>query len=1045
MKEVPMSPTLLIHIPGQPVREVKLEKDAYILGRAQGCDIVIAAPVVSRQHGKLTRQGADWVYTDLDSRNGSLVDGQRVQTVALRDGKRLQLGKESGRAVMITFQMAAPAESPAVEAADQTVEAVEICPHCGVPLRAGSAFCLSCGRNLASAPPPPARAPETAFMEIVPELVVNALGESGKGYPLAKPVMRVGRASDNEIVIASRLVSNHHLRVENQSGKVTVTDLNSTNGTQVNGVRIPPNQSYPLQPGDVMRVGDLHGNSIQITFGGLAGGLRTQAAGKLDLGKLTSQPSVLIGRLPSCDLYMPHPSVSKNHAMITRQDGEISIRDLGSRNGTFVNGTRVNYVRLRDGDEIQVGPFRLVYDGRRQNLAGSRPLGHRLDAIRLVRQVKGGVTILDDVSVSIQSSEFVALVGGSGAGKSTLMKALNGYEPATKGQLLIDGGDLYSRLDMYRTEMGYVPQDDIIHRELPVRLALWYAAKLRLPDASSHEIEKAIDDALNAVEMMEHQNKRVKNLSGGQRKRVSIASELLAQPTLFFLDEPTSGLDPGLEKKMMYDLKRLADQGRTIVLVTHATTNIEQCDYVAFMAKGRLAYYGPPREAPGFFDAQDFADIYQKLSCEIDPDRGTPPQPEIKPDYDAYVSSHGRGGSSSGRVSASLLWAERFRKSSMYQKYITDRQSKIHASRQPDVARSIRRRTTPAPISFLQQTYYLARRNFDLIRHDVRTLIVLLVMLPMIGLLFGFSTGGQNWWLTGKGWESQYKEATTNVWRLTGKNWESKPGKFATIQAAMEHELKGRPKDTTNQYTPFQDASTLVTMLALALTQGGTFAASYEIVKERPIFQRERAVNLSVWAYVLSKVLVLSLFAIFQVAGVLLMISFFVDLNVPGIIFADFSILELFISLYLAILASIALGLLISALVPSTDVVLYVILAQLFLQIVLTAALFPVDRSIASYVTPGYWATDAMSSIVDLPGLDKKGISCAVSEQPNPETGVKELITNCGSAKSDQPNLAYYDHKAGHLMFSWFAMGSQLVVFTLLTIIVQSRKRAGKD
>jgi len=248
------------------------------------------------------------------------------------------------------------------------------------------------------------------------------------------------------------------------------------------------------------------------------------------------------------------------------------------------------------------------------------------------------------------------------------MKALNGYEPATKGQLLIDGEDLYSRLDMYRTEMGYVPQDDIIHRELPVRLALWYAAKLRLPDASSHEIKEAIDDALKAVEMTEHQNKRVKDLSGGQRKRVSIASELLAQPTLFFLDEPTSGLDPGLEKKMMYDLKRLADQGRTIVLVTHATTNIEQCDYVAFMAKGRLAYYGPPKEASTFFETQDFADIYQKLSYEIDPDRGAQPQPELESEYQEYVSaSNERDSLPSKKVSASVLWAERFRKSALYQ------------------------------------------------------------------------------------------------------------------------------------------------------------------------------------------------------------------------------------------------------------------------------------------------------------------------------------------------------------------------------------------
>ena len=1041
-----MKSILIIHIPPGDTRQVELTRDAYDLGRLPGNDIVVPAQVVSRKHGRLERKGADWVYTDLNSQNGSLVDGQRVQQVILQNGTRLQLGRDPARAVTITFQIAEQAEGPemdatrVVDSADHPARADSpavnriqemgaTCPRCHVPLRPESHFCPNCGHNIVT---PPAHMPETVDFAISPEtnpeFVIHETGGRAQAYALSKPVMRIGRAADNDIVVSSKLVSNHHLQVESRGGKVLVTDLNSTNGTILNGIRIPPSQGVPLHLGDVMRVGDLNGNSIQIAYGGAAeGGLRTRAVETLDLAKLAAQPSVVIGRAPSSDLVMPHPSVSKNHAMITRQNGEIWIRDLGSRNGTFLNGTRIAQSRLRNGDEIRVGPFHLVYNGQEQNLAGSRRLGHRLDAIRLIRQVKGGATILNDVSVSIQSSEFVALVGGSGAGKSTLMKALNGYEPATKGQLLIDGQDLYSQLDMLRTEMGYVPQDDIIHRELPVRLALWYAAKLRLPDASGQEINKTIDDALKSVEMVEHQNKRVKDLSGGQRKRVSIACELLAQPTLFFLDEPTSGLDPGLEKKMMYDLKRLADQGRTIVLVTHATTNIEQCDYVAFMARGRLAYYGPPKEAPAFFDTQDFADIYQKLGYEIDPDHGAQPVPELKAEYQEYAAA-----SNTRKVSAGVIWAEKFRKSPLYQKYVAGKQANIHASRQPDVARGVRS-SKPAPISFIQQTYYLARRHFDLIRHDVRTLIILLAMLPMIGLLFGAVSG--NWWLTGKGWENKAGDVVTT-----------------NIKDAMISDLKGQPKETSNTFTPYQDASTLVMMIALALTQGGTFAASYEIVKERPIFQRERAVNLSVWSYVLSKVAVLSLFAVIQVGATLLMISLFVNLDVPGIIFTDFSILEIFISLYLAILASISLGLFISAIVPSTDVVLYVILAQLFLQIVLTGTLFPLPSNPASYAVPGYWATDALSSITDLPRLDKEGISCVVKEVPdenniNMTTGQPnlKLDTICDKAESKAESLKNYDHEAGHLIFSWFAMGAQLMVFTLLTIFVQSRKKSGRD
>ncbi len=169
--------------------------------------------------------------------------------------------------------------------------------------------------------------------------------------------------------------------------------------------------------------------------------------------------------------------------------------------------------------------------------------------------------------------------------------------------------------------IGYVPQDDILHRGLRVAEALRYSAQLRFPpDMSSAEIERRIDKVLEDVEMVAQKDQVINSLSGGQRKRVSIAAELLAEPRLFFLDEPTSGLDPGLEKKMMYTLRRLADAGRTIVLVTHATANITQCDHVCFLSQGRLAYYGPPEETFTFFGvtSHDFADVYDKVD-DIDP------------------------------------------------------------------------------------------------------------------------------------------------------------------------------------------------------------------------------------------------------------------------------------------------------------------------------------------------------------------------------------------------------------------------------------------
>ncbi len=239
---------------------------------------------------------------------------------------------------------------------------------------------------------------------------------------------------------------------------------------------------------------------------------------------------------------------------------------------------------------------------------------------------------------------FVALVGGSGAGKSTLMDALNGLRPAQKGTVLYNNVDYYHAVAAFSTQLGYVPQDDIVHRDLTVERALYYAARLRLPsDFTKEQIQWRIDEVLEDVEMTERRKLLVSKLSGGQRKRVSIALELLANPGIFFLDEPTSGLDPGLDRKMMMLLRQLADRGRTIILVTHATNNINICDYVCFLAQGgRLAYYGPPNEAKTYFEKVDFAEIYSTLEpTKEQPD--IPIQAEERflasPDYQHYIAN----------------------------------------------------------------------------------------------------------------------------------------------------------------------------------------------------------------------------------------------------------------------------------------------------------------------------------------------------------------------------------------------------------------------
>ena len=509
------------------------------------------------------------------------------------------------------------------------------CPNCNAPIQPNAQFCPVCGHALRGGVASGAMGVGTLVMPKAerPVLVINWPGGQKDERPLDRPVMRLGRAPDNDIIVNFPTVSGHHLRLESdgQAGELKVTDLGSTNGTLHNGLQMPANAPRTVYAGDVLRIGDLNGNSLSLALKGPSGGgLQTRPLGMQQLAQLQQ---AVIGRDAACEVHLDHPSVSRRHAEIRRQpDGSFVIRDRGSANGTFVDGQRVvAWMPLAKGAVVQIGPYKLVYDLEAKALTTSMSRGHRLDTVNLGKQVGGGRMILTDVSLAVLAGEFVSLVGGSGAGKSTLLRAMNGFNPATQGQMLIDGEQLYPNLDAYRMIMGYVPQDDIIHRELTVGKALYYAAKLRLPDAGKAEIEKRTHDVLEMVDMSAHVHKPVRILSGGQRKRVSIAVELLAQPDLLFLDEPTSGLDPGLEKKMMYDLNRLADRGKTVVLVTHATANIEQCDHVAFLSQGYLSYYGPPGDAIQYFQAQDFADIYLKLTQEVNPAEGKPPPDRSDP------------------------------------------------------------------------------------------------------------------------------------------------------------------------------------------------------------------------------------------------------------------------------------------------------------------------------------------------------------------------------------------------------------------------------
>jgi ABC-type multidrug transport system ATPase subunit len=454
------------------------------------------------------------------------------------------------------------------------------------------------------------------LMQGIPSLEVTTnSGTARKSYPLNKLVLTIGRDPASDIVIPDQTVSGQHLQITREGDHYVLVHPHpkrekTTNGLLYQGKKISGSEPFrkELAPGDVFRIGDEEGTLVTLTYhdGNAAPeeALSPIKPIKLDAAELT------IGRHADNTVVLPHPQISGHHAKLVREGGAYRVLDLNSTNHIYVNAQPTTSQLLKLGDEIRIGPYRFVYQTT-ELVQYDESLTIRLDALKLKKVTKKQTTLLNDISLSIPPRSFVALVGASGAGKSTLLDALSGLRPVEGGHVLYNGQDYYRNLVAFNTQIGYVSQDDIVHGELTVERALFYAAKLRLPnDFTPAQIEQRITEVLEDVELIDRRRQPVKVLSGGQRKRVSLALELLANPSIFFLDEPTSGLDPGLDRKMMVLLRKLADKGHTIILVTHATNNVNVCDHVCFLARGgRLAYFGPPEDAKTYFGKTDFAEI----------------------------------------------------------------------------------------------------------------------------------------------------------------------------------------------------------------------------------------------------------------------------------------------------------------------------------------------------------------------------------------------------------------------------------------------------
>jgi ABC transport system ATP-binding/permease protein len=331
-----------------------------------------------------------------------------------------------------------------------------------------------------------------------------------------------------------------------------------------------------------------------------------------------SGTGITIGRAADNDIVVSDVLASRRHATLIQTHLGTEIRDT-SINGTFVNGTRVGSAILTEDDVVTIGNVDLVFrDGTliKRSDAVTRTGGLEVRGVKYV--VDNGKQLLDDISLTARPGTLTAVIGGSGAGKSTLARLIAGYARPTSGSVSFEGHDIHAEYASLRSRIGMVPQDDVVHRQLTVNQALGYAAELRLPpDTSKADRAKVVAQVLEELDLTKHADTRVDKLSGGQRKRASVALELLTGPSLLILDEPTSGLDPALDHQVMTMLRQLADAGRVVIVVTHMLSYLDTCDQLLLVAPGgKTAYCGPPDQIGDAMGTTNWAKIFTKVGAD---------------------------------------------------------------------------------------------------------------------------------------------------------------------------------------------------------------------------------------------------------------------------------------------------------------------------------------------------------------------------------------------------------------------------------------------
>lgn len=494
-----------------------------------------------------------------------------------------------------------------------------------------------------------------------------------------------GRSANAAISFSGEsTISSQHAQLSiDAKGSVFIVDLNSTNGTFLNGQKLVPNQPHEITAADLVYF--TSSRIVELRFDGSA----IDPIAEHPFRDLFDQKdTIIIGRSAESDYRINHPSVSRKHASIVKlqgNKGEFSIKDLGSLNGTYVNGTRINgVVKVTAKDVIYIGRFQLDLLGNAIDISTEVAI----KAIKVEKVFPNGKKGLHTCSFDIPEKSLTAIMGPSGCGKSTLLKALNGDSPQTSGEVFISGLSLKENFNYLKTQIGYVPQDDIVHKELTVEECLWYAAKLKLTGASNESIRQKIAQVMADLNIDEIKNNLVGKISGGQRKRVSIATEILTDPLILFLDEPTSPLDPQTIDEFLKILKSLATRGTAIVMVTHKPEDLDYMDHVIFMAEGgHLVFQGEANKYLEHFGTSNTIEVYVQL---VDPN--------------------------------STQWIELYRKN----------EKEIISNPEVKSGRPNKKSTNA-----LSQYFWLTRRYFNIKLNDKLNTLILIGQAPIIAILIG--------------------------------------------------------------------------------------------------------------------------------------------------------------------------------------------------------------------------------------------------------------------------------------------------------------------